>query len=233
MADFSAVQALTFDLFGTILDLGGSLIPPLRPFLQEKNATLSAEAFWAQWRYRQRIEQYQDTIMMLGHSGYQEVARRAFVYVLRNNRIETTADEVAAFMRNWQQLSSFPEVTPALARLRSRYKLVVLSNGEPDFLQHLAANRVQWAFDDIFSVNTVGAFKPHPAVYRRAALHLELAVGQCLMVSANAFDTVGARSCGFRAVYVNRYNLPVEDHPYQPDQIVGNFTELADCLLAG
>ena len=70
------VQALTFDLFGTILDLGGSLVPFIEPFLQDRGADVDAESFWVQWRARQRIEQYQDNIMALGHSGYQEVARR-------------------------------------------------------------------------------------------------------------------------------------------------------------
>lgn len=232
MTNFTTIQALTFDLFGTILDLGGSLTPPLRPFLQAKNAPITAEEFWAQWRARQRLEQYQDTIMMLGHSGYQEVARRAFVYVLRRNQIETTPDEVAAFMQNWQNLSPFDDVLPALKQLRTRFKLVVLSNGEPDFLQHLAQNRVQFNFDDIYSVNRAGAFKPHPAVYRGAAQYLGLEVGECLMVSANSFDPIGARACGFRAIYVNRYDLPLEDHHYQPDQTVADFTELADALIA-
>ncbi len=233
MSTFSDVQALTFDLFGTILDLGGSLTPPLRPFLQAKEATISAEEFWAQWRARQRLEQYQDTIMMLGHSGYQEVARRAFNYVLRHNGIEFTADEEATFMQNWQHLSPFDDVLPALEQLRTRFKLVVLSNGEPDFLHHLAQNRVRWDFDDIYSVNRAGAFKPHPAVYRGAAQYLGLEVGQCLMVSANSFDPIGARACGFRAIYVNRYNMPLDDHHYQPDQTVANFNELAESLLAG
>lgn len=232
ISTFATTQALTFDLFGTILDLGGSLTPPLRSFLQAAGASISADAFWAQWRDRQRIEQYQDTLMMLGHSGYLETARRALVYTLRRNNIDATTTEVTAFMQHWQQLSPFPDVVPALERLQQRYRLVVLSNGEPDFLQHLATNRVNWPFDDIFSVNRVGAFKPHPAVYRGAALQLGLPVEQCLMVSANAFDAVGARACGYRAIYVNRYQLPVEDHPYQPDLIVPNFSELADVLLS-
>lgn len=232
MPNFSTVQALTFDLFGTILDLGGSLTPPLLPFLQAKGATITADAFWAQWRDRQRIEQYQDTLMMLGHSGYLETARRALVYTLRRNNVDATAAEVTAFMQHWQQLLPFSDVVPALERLQQRYRLVVLSNGEPEFLQHLATNRVNRRFDDIFSVNRVGVFKPHPAVYRGAALQLGLPVEQCLMVSANAFDAVGARACGYRAIYVNRYQLPVEDHPYQPDLIVTDFAELADVLLS-
>jgi FMN phosphatase YigB (HAD superfamily) len=52
-----------------------------------------------------------------------------------------------------------------------------------------------------------------------------------MMVSANAFDCVGARACGFQAAYVDRYKLPVEDSPFQPVVLVRDFTELADALL--
>jgi 2-haloacid dehalogenase len=51
------------------------------------------------------------------------------------------------------------------------------------------------------------------------------------MVSANSFDVMGARACGFRGAFVNRYRLPYENSPYQPDILVQNFTELADVLL--
>jgi 2-haloacid dehalogenase len=230
MAGLAQVRALTFDLFGTILDLGGSLTPPLRGFLAGKGAAVSAEQLWEQWRSRQRLEQFQDSLMMLGHSGYLETARRAFVYVLRLNRIEAGPAEVAEFMKAWRDLSPFADVTPALTRLKPRYQLVVLSNGEPDFLDHLVKQRVRWEFDTVISVSPIGAFKPHPAVYRRGAAVLGLEVGECLMVSSNSFDVVGARACGMRGAYVNRYRLPYEDTSYQPDVTVNNFSELADAL---
>ena len=116
-------------------------------------------------------------------------------------------------MAAWQGLSPFPEVVPALERLHDRYRLVVLSNGDPHYLDHLVENRVHFPFDDVISATGNGAFKPHPGVYRRAAHLLGLEVHQCLMVSANAFDCVGARACGFQAAYVDRYDLPVEDSP--------------------
>ncbi|RIK32884.1 MAG: haloacid dehalogenase type II [Chloroflexi bacterium] len=231
MADLTRTQALTFDLFGTILDLGGSLTPYIADFLAGKGATVTAETFWAQWRERQRLEQFQDTLMMLGHSGYLETARRAFVYTLARNAIEATPQEVADLMAAWQHLRPFSDVVPALERLGSRFKLVVLSNGEPDFLEHLATNQVCCDFDAVISVNLVGAFKPHPAVYRRAARELGLEVGECLMVSSNSFDVVGARACGMRGAYVNRYRLPYEETPYQPDLTVSDFSALADALL--
>ncbi len=230
MAKLEQVQALTFDLFGTILDLGGSLTPFIDDMLREKGSDTTAEQFWQQWRYRQRLEQFQDTIMMLGHGGYLETVRRAFVYVLALNKIEMSKEEVQTFLACWQELSPFPEVRAGLEKLGARYKLVGLSNGDPAFLDHLAKNRIQWNFDDVISVTTMGAFKPHPAVYRRAAQILGLEVGECMMVSANSFDVVGARACGLRGAYVNRYDLPYEDSPYRADVTVANFTELAEAI---
>ncbi len=231
MEKFEQVQALTFDLFGTILDLGGSLTPFIDDMLREKGANTTAEQFWQQWRYRQRLEQFQDTIMMLGHGGYLETVRRAYVYVLALNKIEMSKEEVQTFMACWQELSPFPEVRAGLEKLAARYKLVGLSNGDPAFLDHLAKNRIQWDFDDVISVTTMGAFKPHPAVYRRAAQILSVEVGECMMVSANSFDVVGARACGMRGAYVNRYDLPYEDSPYRADITVADFTELAEAIV--
>ena len=225
-----SVKALTFDLFGTVLDLGGSLNPFIAKFLEAKGATAAPGRFWEQWRYRQRIEQYQDNIMMLGHSGYLETARRAFVYTLGLNQIQATKEEVRNFMLAWQELSPFPEVVPALSRLKTRFKLVALSNGEPHFLDHLVKNRIRWDFDGVISVQLAGAFKPHPGVYLRAASLLSLEPGECLMVSANSFDVMGARACGFRGAYINRYRLPFEDTPFLPDLTVKDFTELAAAL---
>jgi 2-haloacid dehalogenase len=218
-------------MFGTILDLGGSLTPFITRFLEARGAPVAPERFWEQWRVRQLLEQYQDTLMMLGHSGYLETARRALVYTLGLNGVEASAEEVRTFMLAWQELSPFPDVLPALERLRGRYRLVVLSNGELEYLDYLARERVQWEFDAVISVSIVGAFKPHPAVYRRAAGMLELEPGECMMVSSNSFDVVGARSCGMRGAFVNRDGLPYEDSRYRPDVTVGDFAGLADALL--
>ena len=232
MTNITNTKVLTFDLFGTILDLGRCLIPFIHESLDVRDIkNITADVFWEQWRYRQRIEQYQDSLLMLGHSGYLETVRRALHWTLRRYGIETTDDTVDEFMHGWQHLSPFPEVLPALERLKSQYKLVVLSNGDPDFLDHLVMQRVVWDFDNVISVTSVGAFKPHPAVYRCAAGRLGLEVDDCLMVSANSFDVMGARSCGYRGAYINRYNLPYEDTHFQPDVTVNDFTELADALL--
>ena len=190
------VRALTFDLFGTVLDLGGSLTPYIAEFLRGKGSTVTAAQVWTEWRYRQRIEQYQDNICAMGHSGYLEVARRAGVYVLRGLGVDPSPADMKKLMEAWQMLQPFEDVLPALEKMKTRYKLVALSNGERTFLDHLVKNRIHWPFDAVISVEEVGAFKPHPGVYRRGAFDIGLEVGQCLMVSANSFDVMGARMCG-------------------------------------
>lgn len=231
MSRFESIRALTFDLFGTVLDLGGSLTPAIGRFLAEKGCSTDPAQFWQQWRYRQRIEQYQDSLVMLGHSGYLETARRAFVYVLRLNRVEPTTAEVEQFMRAWQQLKPFPDVVAALPRLASEFRLVALSNGDRSFLDHLVANRIKIDFDEVISVDVFGVFKPHPAVYRGAARILGLEPNEVMMVSSNSFDVMGARMCGNRGAFVNRYALPYEETPYVPDVTVKDFAELADALV--
>jgi 2-haloacid dehalogenase len=225
------IRAMTFDLFGTIMDIRGSTLPSIERFLTKKCSDRQPEQFWDIFRVRQRVEQYQDNILMLGHTGYREAVRRAFVHTSRLLGIDDSEEDVEDYLQAWDRLQPFPEVVDGLERLKGSYRLVVLSNGELSFLQHLARDNLNWAFDRIISVETVGVFKPSPAVYRRAAAILGLEAGQCLMVSSNSFDYVGARACSFRAAFVNRNSAPYEASPFRPDLTVNDFTELADRLL--
>ena len=226
----AAVHSLTFDAFGTILDLGGSHAPRLAEFLKAKGSSLTAAELWARWRYRQRIEQYQDNQFYIGHYGYLDSSRRALIYTLRASKLPFIDADVARIMEGWQELNPFPDAVPGLRRLRSRFKLVVLSNGERDFLAHLVKHRIQYDFDGVISVQDVGVFKPNPQVYRYAARVLGAEPGQLLMVSSNSFDVVGARASGYRGAYINRYDLPYEETPYRADIEVGDFLALATIL---
>jgi 2-haloacid dehalogenase len=223
----AGVTTLTFDIFGTVLDLAGSLVPPTGRFLAARSAPLDGAAFWKLWRARQRIEQFQDTLMMLGHSGYLETCRRAFVYCLRASGVTFEDDEVDTFMEAWQDLTPFDDAVPGLERLRGRYRLVALSNGEQCYLEHLVKDRIGFDFDDIISVERAGAFKPHPSVYRMAARLLGAEPAEIMMVASHSFDVIGARACGYRGAYVDRYRLPFDETPYRPDIEVNDFVELA------
>ena len=226
------VTTLTFDIFGTVLDLTGSLEAPTGELLKELGSDMTGAEFYPQWRARQRIEQYQDSLIMLGHSGYLETCRRALAYALRANGIGFDPKRIREFMGVWRNLSPYADSLEGLRRLSDRYRLVALSNGEPEFLDHLVANRIKFEFDSVISVEEGGAFKPHPAVYRSAARILDVAPSQIMMVAAHSFDIMGARACGYRGAYVNRYALPYEDtNQYAPDIVVNDFNRLADALL--
>ncbi len=225
------IKALTFDLFGTVMDIRGSTLPATKSYLEKKKSNLTAEEFWDVFRVRQRLEQYQDNILMLGHTGYRQAVRRAFIHTSRLLVSEPTEEEVAEYLKAWDGLQPFPEAIDGLKRLKEKYKLVVLSNGEPDFLQYLVDNNVKWKFDNIISVQTAGMFKPAPAVYRKAAMILGLEAGECMMISSNSFDIVGARACSFRAAFVNRTKAPLEVSSYLPDIQVDDFNGLAGALL--
>ena len=225
------VKYLAFDIFGTVMDLTGSLSGPVGDFLSEHGSEMSGEAFYADWRDRQRIEQYQDNLLMLGHSGYLATCRRAFVYCLKKHKVRYTDEAVREFMEAYKRLRPFDDAIQGLRMLGERYKLVALSNGEQWYLEELLRNNVPITFDAIISVDQVGAFKPSPGIYRKAVQRLGCEPSEIMMVAAHSFDILGAQTCGFRAAYVDRYGLPTEVSEYQPDIIVDDFVELASQLL--
>ncbi len=228
----AGVDTLAFDIFGTVLDLEGSLARPLEEALAARGSPVSAPDFWAEWRARQRVEQYQDSLLMRGHSGYLETCRRALVYTAQRLSVALTEEDAASLVAAWRDLRPFEDSARGVERLRSAYRTVALSNGEPWLLDRLV-ERLGRPFDEVISVERAGVFKPHPAVYRAAAAELGAEPQRIMMVSAHSFDILGARASGYRGAYVDRYGLPYEVSPYGPDLWVSDFDELAEELLHG
>ncbi len=226
------IKALTFDLFGTILDLEKSTKPSIKNLIDNNKSSVSPEEFWAFLRHRQRIEQYQDNILDLGHSGYLNTVKNAFKYTARKFNMEPSRKELDLWDDNWQNLIPFSEVSENLQLMNKNFSLIALSNGNKPFLEHLAKNRIKFDFEKVISVEEVGAFKPYSGVYRKASLISGFNLSEILMVSANSFDVMGAKSCGMKGVYINRYNLPYEEchRMLKPDFIVKDFNELFEKL---
>ncbi len=227
------INTLTFDMFGTILDLAGSMIPYLNEFLNNTNSDVTGEQIWDTWRDRQRIEQYQDNILMLGHSGYLKTCKRALKYSLEKHGISFNEKKIKNIMDGWYCLKPFADAMKSLPELSVKYNLVALSNGEQNYLEHLAAKQLKFEFNDIISVQNAGLFKPSPAVYRKAANMLNKNVEEIMMVASHSFDIIGAKACGYKGAYINRYNLPVEDLNYSPDITVMDFYEFTNFLVRG
>jgi 2-haloacid dehalogenase len=170
-----------------------------------------------------------DALLHREHTPYREIGERAVDFVLERAGIAHTDEEVKELVAAIERLKPFPEVPAALARLQARYRLAVLSNGDPDMLE--AAKRYhQVPFDEIISVAAANAFKPHVATYRMAAEKMGVAMAEVLFVANHAFDCIGAKAAGMRTAFVDRRRRPFGRTPHQPDLIVKSMTELADLM---
>jgi 2-haloacid dehalogenase len=138
-------------------------------------------------------------------------------------------DEVRHLVAQIETLRPFPEVPDALARLKARFKIVVLSNGDPDMLEVAKAHH-RIPFDAIISAAVANAFKPHVVTYMKAAEIVGVTLRDVLFVANHNFDCVGAKSAGMHTAFVDRRRRPFGATPHQPDLIVADMTELADVL---
>ena len=225
------VHTLMFDLYGTVVDMQGGLIQAATPFLAKKGWTGRPDALVTWWRRTHFENSMIDALLHRDHTPYREIGRRALSYTLERAGIEHTQDEVAALVGCIERLQPFPDVVAALKKLKTRYQLTILSNGDPDMLE-AAQPHLGVEFDRVISVAEAGSFKPHVATYRTAAELLGTPPDAILFVANHAFDCVGAKAYGMRTCFVNRRKRPFGDWPYQPDLVVANFSELAERLTS-
>ena len=171
-----------------------------------------------------------DALLQREHTPYREIGHRSVAHVMDRAGIQHTMDEVRYLVAQIEKLRPFPEVPAALARLQTRYKLVVLSNGDPDMLETAKAYH-KVPFDAVISVAVANAFKPHVATYTKAAEILGVRMDEVLFVANHAFDCIGAKSAGMRTAFIDRRRRPFGATPHQPDIIVPSMTGLADELV--
>ena len=222
-------HTLMFDLYGTVVDMQGGLTAAITPYLRSKGWSGRPDALVTWWRRTHFENSMIDALLHRDHTPYREIGRRALSYTLERADVEHTQDEVRDLVSEIERLQPFPEVVPALKRLKSRFQLAILSNGDPDMLD-AARPHLGVEFDRIISVAEAGSFKPHVATYRAGAELIGAAPDAILFVANHAFDCVGAKAYGMRSCFVNRRSRPFGDWPYQPDLVVADMTELADVL---
>jgi 2-haloacid dehalogenase len=170
-----------------------------------------------------------DALLGREHTPYREIGHRSLAYVLERAGIDYNIDEVTHLVAQIEKLRPFPEVPEALARLRGRYRLFVLSNGDPDMLE-TAKQHHGIAFDDVISVARANAFKPHLATYTKAAELAGVRMDQVLFVANHPFDCIGAKSAGMRTAFIDRRRCPFGMTPHQPDLLVSSMRGLADAI---
>ncbi len=225
-----SVKVCMFDQYGTVVDMQTGLTEVAAPFLKAKGWSGSPNSFVTWWRRTHFESSMIDALLHREHTPYREIGHRSVAFVLERAGIDHTMDEVRYLVAQIEKLRPFPEVPAALARLQSRYKIVVLSNGDPDMLES-AKQYHGIPFDRVISVAEANAFKPHVATYTKAAELLGVELGEVLFVANHAFDCIGAKSAGMRTAFIDRRGRPFGMTPHQPDILVRSMTELAELMV--
>ena len=229
------VKVLAFDLYGTVVDMQSGLTQAATPFLEKKGWTGDPHQFVTWWRRTHFEDSMIDSLCDRGHTPYRQIGHRAVSHVLDRAGIATTQDEVEWLVSQIETLKPFGDVIAALERLKTRYKLVILSNGDRDMLE-AAKPHVGFEFDQVISVQEAGAFKPDWRTYAAAEEILTNAYPHVersgiMHVASHAFDCIGAKAYGFRAAFINRRERPFGNAPHQPDLKAGTFASFANALL--
>jgi 2-haloacid dehalogenase len=222
----STVKVCMFDQYGTVVDMQTGLVEVATPFLRAKGWQGNPGSFVTWWRRTHFENSMIDALLQREHTPYREIGERSVGYVLDRAGITYTMSEVRSLVDHIVRLRPFPEVPAALERLRGRYRLVVLSNGDPDMLE--GAKRYHGlVFEQTISVAVANSFKPHVATYRRAAEIVGVAMDEVLFIANHAFDCIGAKAAGMRTAFIDRRQRPFGATPYQPDLLVRDMTALA------
>ena len=224
------IKVLTFDQYGTVVDMQKDLTEKVTPFLRDKGWDGEASRFVTWWRRTHFENSMIDALCDRGHTPYRQIGHRAVSHVMDRAGIIYTQDEVAFLVSQIETLKPFPDVIEALGRLRGAgYKLAILSNGDRDMLE-AAKSHIGFQFDETISVQEAGYFKPHWKTYAKAEEILGKERASILFVANHAFDCVGARAFGMRTAFIDRRKRPFGHESQPPDIIVANFKELADVL---
>ena len=212
-AELGDIRALTFDVFGTVVDWRSSVIGELEAF----GARHGLEADWGVFADRWRREGYAGGMRLVrdGELPFQtadSLHRRMLDILLAELGAEVDEDEVADLNRVWHRLAPWPDSAAGLARLRAGYTISTLSNGNVELLVNMAKfGGLPW--DCVLSAEITGAFKPEPRCYERAAELLGCAPPQVMMVAAHQGDLLAAAQTGMRTAFVPRPNEAGPNHP--------------------
>ncbi len=226
----SKIKVVMFDQYGTVVDMQKGLVEVATPFLKEKGWTGNPNSFVTWWRRTHFESSMIDGLLHKEHTPYREIGQRAVAYTLERAGIKHTEEEVRHLVSCIEQLKPFPDVPAALAKLQTKYRIVVLSNGDRDMLE-TAKKYHGIPFDNVISVAEANSFKPHVATYTKAAEIEGVRMDEVLFVANHAFDCLGAKAAGMHSAFIDRRQRPFGATPHQPDLWVDDMKSLADVMV--
>lgn len=226
----AGIKVVMFDQYGTVVDMQAGLTEIATPFLKQKGWNGNPGSFVTWWRRTHFENSMIDALLHKVHTSYREIGHAAVAHTMDRAGIDYTPEEVKYLVGCIERLKCFPDVPDALARLRRKYKIAVLSNGDPDMLE-AAKKHHGIPFDEVISVAVANSFKPHVATYTKAAEIMKVRMDEVLFVANHAFDCIGAKAAGMRSAFIDRRKRPFGHTPYQPDIRVDDMSSLADLML--
>jgi len=217
------VKAIIFDAYGTLFDVN-SAAEKCKDKIGDK-----WESFANYWRTTQ-LEYTWLRSLMKRHKNFWQITEDSLDKSMNAFNIDKSMrDELLDL---YKILNTFPEVKDVLKKLKEKnYKLAILSNGTPSLLNELVKNNnVENIFDDIFSIEDVGIYKPDSRVYDIPTKKYQIQKNEVAFLSANTWDVSGGGNYGYNAIWVNRNNNIFDNLDYKPKNEVKNLNHLLDII---
>jgi len=217
------IKAIIFDAYGTLFDVN-SAAEKCKDKIGDK-----WEGFSNYWRNTQ-LEYTWLRSLMNRHKDFWQVTEDSLDKSMKAFNIDSS-------MRNellnlYKILSPFKEVPKVLKALKEKnYKLAILSNGTPALLNELVkSNNLEKIFDDLFSIEQVGIYKPNSKVYDMPIKKYQIQKNEVVFLSANTWDVSGAGNYGYNSIWVNRNKNIFDKLDYLPKNIIKDLNQLLEIV---
>ena len=217
------VKAIIFDAYGTLFDVN-SAAEKCKDKIGNK-----WENFANYWRTTQ-LEYTWLRSLMKRHKNFWQITEDSLDKSMNAFNIDKS-------MRNelldlYKTLNTFPEVKDVLNKLKEKnYKLAILSNGTPALLNGLVkSSNIENIFDDVFSIEEVGIYKPDSRVYDIPTKKYQIQKNEVVFLSANTWDVSGGGNYGYNTIWVNRNNNIFDNLDYKAKNEVKNLNHLLDII---
>ena len=217
------VKAIIFDAYGTLFDVN-SASEKCKDKIGDK-----WEGFANFWRTTQ-LEYTWLRSLMKRHKDFWQVTEDSLDKSIKAFNIDKSMKN--ELLDLYKILDTFPEVKDVLKKLKEKkYKLAILSNGTPTILNELVkSNNLDNTFDDIFSIEEVGIYKPDSGVYDMPIKKYKIQKEEVAFLSANTWDVSGGGNYGYSSIWVNRNNNIFDNLDYKPKIEVENLKQLLEII---
>jgi 2-haloacid dehalogenase len=198
------VKLLAFDVFGTVVDWRSSVIAEGEQLGKAKGINIDWTAFADAWRaiYRPYMDKVQSG--EFPWTKLDDLHRMMLAETLKQFAIDSlSGEEKEHFNRVWHRLKPWPDSVPGLERLKSRFVITTLSNGNISLLTNMA-KQAGLPWDCVLSAESVHRYKPDPGIYLLPGELFDLKPAQVMMVAAHEHDLQSAAKHGLRTAYVHR-----------------------------